>query len=152
MSDAPALTLLLPVDGSPAALAAVHHAIALHRAGLALRCQLLNVQAPPTLYEVVVAHDREVLDQVRAAAGADLLAPAEALLAAAGIESTSEVLGGDAAAAIVDAASTGGADLVVMGAKGEGASDQGLGAVAEHVLRHAAVPVTVVHTAPAAED
>jgi hypothetical protein len=73
------LILLVAVDGSPASLAAVQQALDLAERGLPLQLVLLNVQPPPTLYEVVVAHDRERLDDIRAGAGADLLAPALAL-------------------------------------------------------------------------
>jgi hypothetical protein len=40
-----------------------------------LRCEfvLVNVQEPASLYEVVTAHDVAVIEQVRGAAGADLL-------------------------------------------------------------------------------
>ncbi|MFG5407776.1 universal stress protein [Piscinibacter sakaiensis] len=69
------MNILLPVDGSADALAAVRHLVALRRAGLAAEAVLVNVQEPPTLYEVVVAHDAERLSDLRRAAGADLLAP-----------------------------------------------------------------------------
>ena len=58
---------------------------------------LANVQVPPSLYEIVVAHDAEVLSDVRRDAGADLLAAAEALLEADGASWESEVVGGDPA-------------------------------------------------------
>lgn len=144
------LLVLLPVDGSPAALAAVRHAIALRDRGLPLRALLVNVQPPPTLYEVVVAHDRERLDAVRAAAGADLLAPAEALLAAAGLAFDSEVLGGEPGPALIDRCETAGADLVIVGARGQdedAARHATPGAVALALLQHAPVPVTLVHEA-----
>jgi nucleotide-binding universal stress UspA family protein len=142
------LLVLLPVDGSPAALAAVRHAIALRDAGLAMRVLLANVQTPPTLYEVVLAHDRERLDAVRAAAGADLLAPAEALLREAGLSFDSEVLGGEPGATLVDRAETAAAALVIVGARGAGEHGERHatpGSVALALLQHAPVPVTVVH-------
>ena len=133
------MKILLPVDGSPTSLAAVRHALQLRAEGLDASYVLLNVQVPPSLYEVVVAHDAEVLSDVRRAAGADLLAGAEALLQAAGAEWESEVAGGEPGALIVELLENYGCDAVVMGA-GESA----LGSVAEAVLRHAPVPVTVV--------
>ena len=148
------LPVLLPVDGSPTSLAAVRHAIALRDHGLALRVLLVNVQPPPTLYEVVLAHDRERLDAVRAAAGADLLAPAEALLREAGLAFDSEVLGGEPAPTLVDRAETAGAALVIIGARGAGESGErhaSPGTVAMALLQHAPVPVTVVHLAEADE-
>jgi nucleotide-binding universal stress UspA family protein len=142
------LCILLPVDGSPAALAAVQHALALAGHGLAARCVLVNVQPPPTLYEVVLAHDREVLDEVRAGAGTDLLAAAQSLLGAAGMAFDSDVVGGDPGQVIVEMVEAVGADLVLLGARGDGGSSAELGSVAQYVLQHATVPVTVVHSSP----
>ncbi len=134
------IKLFLPVDGSAAALAAVAHAVALARAGLSLRGVLVNVQEPPTLYEVVVAHDSAVLDEVRRAAGADLLAPAEALLEAAGIDYESEVAGGQPATLLPELLENYGCDAVVMG-RGRGEAP---GRVALAMLELATVPVTLV--------
>lgn len=140
------MKILLPVDGSPTSLAAVRHALQLRADGLDASYVLLNVQEPPSLYEVVVAHDAEVLSDVRRAAGVDLLAGAEALLQAAGAEWESEVAGGEPGALIVELLENYGCDAVVMGA-----GEASLGSVAEAVLRHAPVPVTVVREPAAAE-
>jgi len=144
------MLILLPVDGSPTSLRAVQHAVVLRDRGLALRVLLVNVQPPPTLYEVVVAHDAERLDAVRAAAGADLLAPAEALLREAGFAFDSEVLGGEPAPTLLDRIETAGAEWVIVGARGAGESGERHatpGTVAMALLQHAPVPVAVVHDA-----
>ncbi len=138
---------LLAVDGSPAALAAVQHALDLMRAGLPTEFVLANVQEPPSLYEVVVAHDPEVLDAVRAAAGADLLAGAAALLDAAGARYETEVAGGEPGHVLVDLIENYGCDSVMLGATGAGGSDAGEGSVLLALLRHSPVPVTVVAAA-----
>lgn len=139
------MKILLPVDGSEPALAAVRHALSLKAQGLDASFVLANVQEPPSLYEVVVAHDPEVLAQVRGAAGDDLLAPAAALLDAAKVEYESEVAGGQAATLLVDLAENYGCDAVVMGARGVGSPQgRGLGSVAHALLLHSPVPVTVV--------
>jgi nucleotide-binding universal stress UspA family protein len=140
------MKILLPVDGTPMSLHAVRHALQLRAQGLDSSFVLVNVQAPPSLYEVVVAHDAGVLDDVRRAAGADLLAPAEALLQAAGAEWESEVAGGEPGHVLVDLVENYGCDAVVMGA-----GEDGLGSVATALLQHSPVPVTVVR-APAAAD
>jgi nucleotide-binding universal stress UspA family protein len=138
------MKIMLPVDGSAASLAAVRHALQLVRGGLQADFVLANVQEPPTLYEVVVVHDPAVLDSVRAAAGADLLATAEAVLRGAGLEFESEVAGGDPGHVLVDLVENYGCDAVVMGAQGTGASSAALGTVALALLHHSPVPVTVV--------
>lgn len=134
------MKILLPVDGTTLSLHAVHHALRLRREGLAATFVLVNVQEPPSLYEVVVAHDPERLDDVRRAAGVDLLATAEALLKGANAEWESEVAGGDPGHVIVDLAENYRCDAVVMGAGPQGA----LGTVAQAVLKHSPVPVMIV--------
>ena len=141
------MNVLLPVDGSADALAAVRHLVALRRAGLAAEAVLVNVQEPPTLYEVVVAHDAERLSDLRRAAGADLLAPAEALLDAAGVPWQSEVAGGAPAPLLLELLENYGCTQVIMGS-GAGRP----GAVARAVLAAAAVPVTLVAAADGGGD
>lgn len=140
------MKILLPVDGSPNALAAVRHALQWRSDGLSADYVLVNVQAPPSLYEVVVAHDAEVLSDVRRAAGADLLAPAEALLQAAGAEWESEVAGGDPGHLLVELLENYGCDAVVMGA-----GESGVGSVVTALLAKSSVPVTVVREPRPAE-
>lgn len=143
------MKILLPIDGSPAALAAVQHALRLRAQGLACEMVLVNVQEPASLYEVVVAHDAQVLSDVRRAAGADLLAPAEALLDAAGVEWESEVAGGQPAALLLELLENYGCEAVVMGARGVGQPDaMGLGRVAQSLAAHCAVPLTLVRVGP----
>ena len=91
-------------------------------------------------YEVVTAHDPDVIREVKGAAGADLLAPAEALLQKAGVDYELEVAGGEPAPMIVELAENYGCGLIVMG----GASD-----VVDDVVAHSTLPVTVV---PLPED
>ena len=153
------MKILLPVDGSEPSLAAVRQALALVAQGLQASFVLANVQEPPSLYEVVVAHDPDVLAKMRGAAGDDLLAPAAALLDAVQAEYESEVAGGQAATLLVDLCENYGCDLVVMGARGVGAPDaRGLGSVAHALLLHCPVPVMIVHSAavdaetPAADE
>jgi len=138
------MKIFLPVDGSVASLTAVHHAVQLVRAGLQATFVLANVQEPPSLYEVVLAHDPVVLDHVRAQAGADLLRAAEAMLDAAGLPYESEVAGGDPGHVLVDLLENYGCQAVVMGAHGAGESSAALGTVALALLHKSPVPVTVV--------
>lgn len=139
------MKILLPVDGSEAALAAVRHALDLRQQGLKAEFVLANVQETANLYEVMTAHDPDVIREVRGAAGADLLAPAEALLDAAGVGYESEVAGGDPAHLIVEIAERYGCDAIVMGARGVGDLHAALlGSVSHAVLDGSPVPVTVV--------
>ncbi len=139
------MKILLPVDGPGPALAAVQHALQLVRGGLRASFVLANVQEPPSLYEVIVAHDADVIDRVRRDAGADLLQAAEALLDAAGVDYETVVAGGQAATVLVDLIEEHACDAVVMGARGAGDADASEpGPVAQALLRHSPVPVTLV--------
>lgn len=142
------MKLLLAIDGSACALQAVRHALTLCADGLRTDFVLINVQEPATLYEVVVAHDPAVIEQVRSAAGADLLAPAEALLDAAGQSYESEVAGGTPATLLVELAENYGCDAILCGARGAGDPEgDGLGSVAQSLVDHSPMPVTVVRMA-----
>jgi nucleotide-binding universal stress UspA family protein len=142
------MKLLLAVDGSAHALAAVRHALRLARTGAAGGFVLVNVQEPASLYEVVTAHDAQVIAQVRGAAGADLLRAAEALFDEAGLDYESEVAGGTPEHLIVELAENYRCDAVLMGARGLGnPQGLGLGSVAQAVAGSAPMPVTVVRAA-----
>ena len=147
------MKILLPIDGSPAALAAVHHALHLRRAGLPATFVLVNIQEPSTLYEVVVTHDTDKLTEIKRGAGTDLLAPAEALLDAADADYESEIASGEPATLLVELVENYGADAVFMGSSGMAEPGaEGLGSVALALLRHSPVPVTVVRAGAAAPE
>jgi len=144
------MLILLPIDGSPAALAAVHHVLALSRAGLRLRCLLANVQEPTHLYEVVLAHDTAVLEAASQAAGEHALAAAAELLTAAGLPHEALVAQGDPGHVLVELAEAQGCDAIVLTGREPGLLVGGrLGEVAQSVLRHASVPVSIVPPAAA---
>jgi nucleotide-binding universal stress UspA family protein len=106
---------------------------------------LANVQEPASLYELMVAHDPRVIEQVSAAAGANILLPAQALLDAAGVTYETEVATGDPAHTLVDILENYGCDLVVMGASGTSTLRRALlGSVSNEVLHAAGVPVMIV--------
>ena len=139
------MKILLPVDGSAVSLDAVRFVIRLAGDGLSTSVVLANVQEPATLYELVVAHDPQVIDQVSATAGAHTLAPAEALLTEAKIAFESEVASGDPAHTLVDILERYECELVVMGASGMSSLRSALlGSVSNEVLHAAGVPVMIV--------
>jgi nucleotide-binding universal stress UspA family protein len=146
------MKILLPVDGSAVSLDAVRFAIRLARDGLNASVVLANVQEPATLYELMVAHDPQVIDQVSAAAGAHTLAAAQALLTEAAIAFESEIASGDPAHTLIDVLERYECDLVVMGSSGMSHLRSALlGSVANEVLHAAGVPVMIVK-ASLAED
>lgn len=142
------MKILLPFDGSPLALEAVRFVIRMAADGLETQVVLANVQEPASLYELMVAHDPVVIEQVSAAAGANTLQAAQALLDAAGLACETEVASGDPAHTLVDILENYGCDLVVMGASGTSALRSALlGSVSNEVLHAAGVPVMIVKAA-----
>jgi nucleotide-binding universal stress UspA family protein len=139
------MKILVPVDGSDAALEAVRYAIRMMQEGLQGSIVLANVQEPATLYEVMVAHDPDVIDQVSAEAGLHCLAGARALLDQAGLTVECEVAKGDPAHIIVEISERFECDLVVMGARGTSTLRSALmGSVSNEVLHASSVPVLIV--------
>lgn len=139
------MKILLPFDGSAVALEAVRFVIRMAADGLGTSVVLANVQEPASLYELMVAHDPEVIEQVSAAAGSNTLQAARVLLDAAGLAYEEEVASGDPAHTLVDILENYGCDLVVMGASGTSALRSALlGSVSNEVLHAAGVPVMIV--------
>jgi nucleotide-binding universal stress UspA family protein len=141
------LKILLPTDGSEQSLQAVHHALRLVGAGLKARFVVANVQETATLYEMVVAHDPQVLQKVSEGAARDLMRPAVALLSAAGQQVEQDASTGDAAQMLAEAAERHGCDAIVMSTHGGGLRAAVLGSVSQEVVQSASVPVTLVKVA-----
>lgn len=143
------MKILLPVDGSEQSLAAVRFALQLAAKGLQVEPVLANVQEASNLYELLVAHDPEVLDRVAADAGVHTLQPARALLDAKGMVYEMEVARGDPAHTLVAIAERFGCDMIAMGARGNSALRSAmLGSVSNEVLHASPVPVVIVKTPP----
>jgi nucleotide-binding universal stress UspA family protein len=143
------MKILVPIDGSAASLDAARQALRMIDEGLRASLVLANVQEPATLYEMLLAHDPNVIEQVSAKAGLHLLEPARALVHAAGVEHEIEVAAGDPAHTLIDILERFGCDMVVMGARGMGRLRSALlGSVSHEVLHAAPVPVLIVKTAP----
>lgn len=139
------MKILLPVDGSELSLEAVRYALRMRQYGLQFSAVLANVQEPASLYELLVAHDAEMIDRVSADAGMDALSTAMGLLDAAGVDYECEVAKGDPAHTLIDVSERFGCDLVVMGARGVSAARSALlGSVSNEVLHASAVPVVIV--------
>ncbi len=146
------IKILIPVDGSTQSMLAAYHAMRLVSSGLKARFVVANVQEAPNLYELVVAHDPDVLHEVSDAAGHDLVRPALALFTSASQLVEAAVASGDPAQTLLELVESHECDAVIMSAHGSGNDDgdveRGLGSVAQHVVQHCAVPVTIVRPAP----
>ena len=139
------MKILVPVDGSELSLEAVRYALALVKQGLRADLVLANVQAPASLYEIVVVRDPALIHDASAGAGAHLLEPAQALCRAAGVAFECEVVSGDPVPVLCDLAEEYACSAIVVGAHGKGALASALLGSVSHALSHASpVPVTIV--------
>ncbi len=144
------LKILIAVDGSELSLDAVRYALSLLQQGLRARLLLANVQESATLYEVVVAHDPLVLQEVSQEAGSHQLAAAQQLVSAAGVAFESVVESGDPANMLLDIVEREACGAVILGAKGHGNLRGALmGSVSQQMVQDCRVPVTVVKHASA---
>lgn len=134
--------ILVPMDGSEAALRALDHAI--RKAGRDGEIRLLNVQPPiPSSVGDFVGGD--TVRRYQEEEGAKALAEARARLDRAGVRYSSEVRLGQSAETVAEAAKDSGCDEIVMGSRGLGGfAGLVLGSVADRVLHVSPVPVTVV--------
>ncbi len=139
------MKILLPFDGSASAVAAVQSAVKMVDDGLDASVVLANVQEPASLYELMVAHDPQLIEKASAAAGAHTLQVAQAMLEDAGIAYESEVASGDPANTLLELLENYGCDLVIMGASGTSTLRSALlGSVSNELLHAAGVPVMIV--------
>ena len=146
------LKILIPVDGSEQALLAVQHALTLCGWGLKARFVVANVQSPANLYELMVAHDPAVLQQVSEAAGRDLMRNAVQLLLAAGQSVDQDVATGDPAQTLIELVERHACDAIILSAHGSSGFRNQLGKVAHELVQIAPVPVTVVRAAGGSDD
>jgi len=139
------IKILIAVDGSALSLDAVHHVLRLVQDGLRVSVVLANVQEPASLYELVVSRDPDLIAAASVEAGEHLMASARALLQAAGLGCETAVGVGDPAHVLVDIIESSGCDMVVIGARGQGAiSSALLGSVSQELAHASPVPVTIV--------
>ncbi len=139
--------VLLAVDGSEGAAKAVRHLLALRgdlREPGALEVHLVNVQRPVS-GDVARFVPGQTLDDYHHERSDEALAPARALLAAAGIAHQDHRQVGEPGPIIADVAREQGCDLIVMGTRGMGSHTAALiGSVAQGAIEHSDVPVLLV--------
>ena len=139
--------VLLAVDGSEGALKAVHHLIGLRddlRKPETLDVHLLSVQRPLS-GDVNRFLSGQTLDEYHREQSEAALVPARTALDAAGLAHTDHWRIGEPGPTIAEFAREQACDMVVMGARGLGASTSALlGSVAQSAIEHSPVPVLVV--------
>jgi nucleotide-binding universal stress UspA family protein len=136
--------ILVAADGSATSDRAVGHALDLIAAGLATELHILNVQ--PNLGGAISAFvSREQIDSYHREEGQKSLASAMALAKKAGVEAKSHIGVGRQGEVVRDFVAKLGAGLVVIGTRGHtGLAGVLLGSVAQDIIAHVEIPVTLV--------
>ncbi len=135
--------MLVPIDGSPPAIAALEHAVALAEECTSARVEVLHVEAPD---EFEVGSMSPSSPKAREEALRAMDAAVEAARARLGDRFERQTVQGDPIRRIVEIASDGDYQLIVMGPHGRGGRRPTmLGSVAEAVVRRADQPVLLVH-------
>ena len=136
--------ILVAVDGSDTSDRAVGHAVDLISAGLAAELHLLNVQ--PNLGGAIATFvSRDQIDAHHREEGQKGLASGVAQAKKAGIDPKVHIGVGRQGEIVSDFVDKLGAGLVVLGTRGHtGLAGVLLGSVAQDVIAHVKVPVTLV--------
>jgi nucleotide-binding universal stress UspA family protein len=138
--------LLVAVDGSGAALRALHAAVALASRVPDSSIHLVHAHEEPRVYgEIAVYVTPEKMRALQRKQCEAVLDRAEAELKGAGVRYTREALEGPIGRTIAEHAERLGCDAIVMGRHGEGAlGDLLMGSVAQKVLHASRLPVLLV--------
>jgi nucleotide-binding universal stress UspA family protein len=136
--------ILVAVDGSGTSDRAVHHACDLLAAGLAAELHLLNAQ--PNLGGAISTFvSKEQIDSYHREEGEKALATAVEIAKKAGIAAKTHIGVGRQGEVVSDFVDKLEAGLVVIGTRGHtGLAGVLLGSVAQDVIAHVKVPVTLV--------
>lgn len=138
--------ILLPFDGSPAAVHAVHH-LARELKGRDATVLLVNVQR--VYVDAEMAHEARSIASLHRHEGEETLRPAMDILDAHGIRHDAEVVFGPPAAAIARIGDERGFSLIAMGTRARHPLVEFLArSVAKRVTRLARVPVLLVRHEP----
>ena len=136
---------LVPVDGSSNSDRAVQHVVALAGICPAMEVLLLNVQPEIDDWQVRRFLKKEEVEAMEESKGGDALQSARAILDAAGVRYTPQVLIGPVAETVARTALEQNCDGIIMGTRGLGAvAGALLGSVTSKVIHLADVPVTLV--------
>ena len=136
--------ILVAADGSNQADRALKHALELIASGLASELHILNVQ--PNLSSRVASFiSREQIEAYHREEGEKTLSSAVAIAKQASVPAKTHIGVGRQGEIVADFAKKLGAGLVVLGTRGHtGLAGVLLGSVAQDVIAHSSVPVTLV--------
>lgn len=140
------LKFLLAVDGSEHARHAIEAVARLARSSAQLEVLILNVRTDPVFYSEITAETYRELDTAARGEQARVLQQAADLARAAGLNVVAKLdPAGVVVTEILNAATEGRVDQIVLGTRGMGAlGGLFLGSVAQRVVHQASVPVLLV--------
>lgn len=145
--------IVVGVDGSPTAAAALQQAVALakfHGASVHVvsayrsAAELASMAVDPA--GAVIGAGATIAEQDLRDEAEGVLGKAAAAAAAAGVAAETTAVASDASEAILDTAERVEADLIVVGNRGMSGARRLLGSVPNRVAHHAACSVMIVHT------
>ena len=138
--------VLVAFDGSPEAELALAHAVALAQSSRARLALVAVVPPPPLLAWQAPGGTRGVHESEQTDLEAALLAAADRV--PDDLSVTTQLLDGDPAREVLQAARDGDHDVIVLGSRGRGRVQTALlGSVSSRVMQEAEVPVIVIHRA-----
>ena len=133
--------ILVPLDGSQNSFRGLEKAIYLARQCNATITALCVAYIPPKL----VFDNVEGLDSVTKKKIDTFMEKAKIISAKNGIDCASEIVLGDPKKDILDYADRWKFDLIVIGSRGAGSSDDSfLGSITNHILHKSSIPIVVV--------
>lgn len=138
--------ILVPVDGSDAALRAVRYAVeAVTERTARPELWLVTIQPPILSGNVTRFFTAEMIESYYQEEGEKALGPARQALLDAGVEFREKILIGPVAPTIIKHAEEEDCDHIVMGTRGLGAvTSMVMGSVTHKVLGLSSIPVTLV--------
>ena len=136
--------IMIAVDGSKQSLQAVKQAVLLAQNGLQAQFLVAHVQDPPSILELA-SESVDLVTNASMEAGMDLVAPAQEVLDAAGVDYEVEISVGEPVTTLLEMAENQQCQQIYIGATGEGALRSILiGSVSREVARRSQLPVTIV--------
>ncbi len=139
------MKILIPVDGSGSSTRAAQYVANLADKATSLEVHLLNVQPLGDDWMVRRLINASELAELEQGWGESAIAPARAVLDAAGVNAENHVVQGEAAATIVRMAEQLGCNQIVMGSHGRtGLTGIMMGSVASKVMHLTKLPITFI--------
>jgi len=140
------MKVLLPVDGSESSMKSVDWAVKMAQQNLVFKVTLLTVMNPfsEKSYEKNFVFDEVYYTKIYEVTRKQALEKAQEQFRSNGLEVEGVIMHGDPAFTIIQYVNNNDIDMVLMGSRGIGQSDNILGSVSYRVLIKVQVPVIII--------